>query len=1047
MIYTCTTRYKDKNGVIYNYELKSATETINMSPDNLKLAIKTGTIQVSNLKLTSDGKLVKTGKTSKGLEGYEKLAISKEILDKLVIKNKFDLTIMFDETETECSINNFGNHIASMKLPRCNKILLSSTDDASISFAMTIINNKYKDDNRPLYIKAEKKARTVTLLYDVPSMPVYNEHYTVGDIDVPNLKFLSEHEQTTVELMGNIKANKLVFSVDDILVNREIQITAASIELNKLNLIIGNQGKVTVTTNSIIDYNKYMRGSEQYTKMISSLTSNGEKGLLVFNVKFGSEAFTYLTKLGIKVNLLDKENQPAYDKMLKNRSKEQMLQASSIENIIKLAEQEFYISMKEFEDDPANIDLKLPDYDVIATIPRYGGISELYKLSVDRENYSRHFLYYESSFDGLVNEINLIKDLIPLNTTILQDNVINLVESNNEIGVIKIANKQGNTDRYAIAYEITEDSVKIIHIGYMGNNFPPYRYYNYTRVSTDILSLWTDKIFSKVDGVTSNKKLVQRYSTYGLDYSAEYRAAQVIIGLVNIPWALYIKDYKYPGQLVKLGNNYKFYKDTEEKSRKSRRMKLDSFEIDRDFNIDEFKVNLINEITKTFKTSVVYGLIEQSKKQGAGGHELGVSDNGLMPLAESSILWQIAMKHRKCLLSLELPEGIYNVSGCYTYPYSIFNKEAIKELFSNITYQLIFDMIQLPIFEEYKENIIKSKNTELLYHSEYIDIYRRLRNVKIDTKYNTYANYIINLDNKCYVTEYNPSTIILWLKHIAAGQRADKVQNWVGNYYSKIDRSLNYSNYRGFLNKVDASTNYYIKLENGALQKIDEDPILDMTILIDDIELGGYWPFVGDDKENPDSHRLRVINNMRAKSQLALAIDNKFGKIYLLLRNLLLTRDWEMPNIRPYTIYGAMDYVTKYYQDSKYAVEMCTFAVIPMKDTLTLFRFIKDLHLLEEGSCAPLFISHIDEIKEIIAFQINNRGNETVAKLRKLNNKPFIEVIRPYTAREGKIVFEVNNGEYKELKLEKDAITKGWRIKHSGIIDKIGKVADDGTAI
>lgn len=59
MIVVCKLKFRDNRGNIIGYRLKDMNNnTIDILPDSLKKAIKSGRIQVQNLRLTSDDRLV-----------------------------------------------------------------------------------------------------------------------------------------------------------------------------------------------------------------------------------------------------------------------------------------------------------------------------------------------------------------------------------------------------------------------------------------------------------------------------------------------------------------------------------------------------------------------------------------------------------------------------------------------------------------------------------------------------------------------------------------------------------------------------------------------------------------------------------------------------------------------------------------------------------------------------------------------------------------------------------------------------------------------------
>lgn len=76
----CIQKFRDKRGNIYGYRLKDSSGNIqDVTPDNLKCAISKGHICVTNLKLTSNNKLVGANDIQEKYNSYAALTSEKSI--------------------------------------------------------------------------------------------------------------------------------------------------------------------------------------------------------------------------------------------------------------------------------------------------------------------------------------------------------------------------------------------------------------------------------------------------------------------------------------------------------------------------------------------------------------------------------------------------------------------------------------------------------------------------------------------------------------------------------------------------------------------------------------------------------------------------------------------------------------------------------------------------------------------------------------------------------------------------------------------------------
>ena len=1038
-ICTCTKRFKDKYGRIYKYELAMGNDVRQFSADAVKSAIKSGLINIDNLTLTGDNKLIVSGNNSKEYSdepqntvakkpNYGVLNIDRDIYNLCSLVNKYNKSkcriIEITKSDNEAYIG-YGTTI--YKSHTVNGYSYEFSKKLAITTEPTFIIN-CDADNNPIHIKlnyngpnetlnCKTNAKVLKLIISTDSTSV-----NIGRIETKELQLgykftYNSNQYDTMHLLNNIEANKVILRQESLAVDNSIEIRCKQLELQKSNLQIPDGRKLTLIAerNFDIGYDGVVRLTRE--DFIAQLREYIASGKLEIKTSFGSDAFKELVRLNLKVTLLDPENQSKYDSMKSIMSKESLLATSSILSIIESVR-------KDFESEEKNYDAITATAEQLAEIENMGLNAGLNKQMVSYYRLNAAVPSMKESYPLFINTFKMALDIIPLCVDLFKSDVFNRLSAdtnvkvsyrpyfkcnNYEVGYINLNDViYDKFDRYLIVFKRLDGKIIVKHIGYIGNNAPYYSSGHATyNVSNEVRNYNLDRLLSKINGITKENKIDQTFSTSKLDDFEEIKAARTIRGILASMDGLYIHNLN--GILYLTGDDYRLIKcDSLRLTNDKLGYNLSSrtLTIDRDFSINDKRNSIINAINTAYANSIVPNLKEVENKP---NEQSGVNK---LPNAKSVILWQIAMKHREELIDLDLGR-LQSASGAYTRNY---NHNKMADVLSYCSSELLDDMLKLPIFAECDETVLSSKYVSSLSECDNITIYQCSTKSKVIGNYNAYGRFIIAIDQaymqSYYITYYDPAKVLLWLKHIACGNSVMN-HNWIGEYYSSVSVRNN--------NKISYAIDEYINLvkdDNNPvnLERNDYDPISNMTVLTGGMEINsGYYS------------KPKTIKRMSNVSDLAVAVDNATGRAYLVQRNVLLSNESEK------SIYGAMRvYSGNTDSNTKYNIEMCTYAIAALKDSESLFKLMKELYARSQEANNIVHYARYKRNKELLLYQIKHRGNESLSEY---NNLPDLAVaLKPYIGCEGTLElddgskfdnFEVSNEELIDaMKLEAPGINE-----------------------
>ena len=166
----CIEKFRDKQNKIYGYRLVDLNgQTQDVTPENLKRAIKSGEINIINLMLTSDGRLI--DKETKKATDVPKLGdysnmdkntiwlqemihtanqIYKELINNIHIKSKFNtenIDVFLCIDETEFYIHSKNTDVNSIKNIKTEQIFIDTKGEVDLHIGIACIADKRDKKN------------------------------------------------------------------------------------------------------------------------------------------------------------------------------------------------------------------------------------------------------------------------------------------------------------------------------------------------------------------------------------------------------------------------------------------------------------------------------------------------------------------------------------------------------------------------------------------------------------------------------------------------------------------------------------------------------------------------------------------------------------------------------------------------------------------------------------------------------------------------------------------------------------------------------------